>query len=164
MTAAELLPHWLPAIADQVPGLPFFHAHTHTGSGDPDGLPLAAEFPGARVILAQAAISDLGGIWARLPDAPNVLVDTSGWNPADLAALFALVPPGQILFASDAPYGPPSVVALMALRFALQAGAPPPPGGPGPGPPNPRPLVRGAPARPRPAPGAGRAGPPPAGV
>src|SRR5439155_36317 len=55
----------------------------------------------------------------------NVLVDTSWWNPADLATLFALVPPGQILFASDAPYGPPSMVALMAVRFALQAGLTP---------------------------------------
>src|SRR5205807_8349723 len=101
----------------------------HAGRGIPalggHALALADEFPGAYVILAHAAISDLGWIWTRLPDAANVLVDTSWWNPADLAALFALVPPGQILYASDAPYGPPSVVALMALRFALQAGLTP---------------------------------------
>jgi prepilin-type N-terminal cleavage/methylation domain-containing protein len=42
-----------------------------------------------------------------------------------LATLFALVPPGQILYASDAPYGPPILVALMTLRFALQAGLTP---------------------------------------
>ena len=245
MSAAELLPLWLDAIVAEVPGLSFFDAHTHTGSGDPDGfrssasellasldpigaravvftmhepegyraandrvlaeaaasdgrlvafcrldphhdpvseaercldagargiklhprsdqftldersvrgifavanerrvpvlihagrgipalgehaLSLADEFPGAKVILAHAAISDLGWIWAQLPDAPNVLVDTSWWNPADLATLFALVPPGQILYASDAPYGPPIIVALMALRFALQAGLSP---------------------------------------
>ena len=101
----------------------------HAGRGIPalgeHALALAEEFPAAKVILAHAAISDLGWIWARLPDAPNVLVDTSWWNPADLAALFALVPPGQILFASDAPYGPPLVVALMTLRFGLQAGLTP---------------------------------------
>src|SRR6266480_4774720 len=60
-----------------------------------------------------------------MPEFPNVLIDTSWWTTADLAALFALVPPGQILFASDAPYGPPAVVAVMALRFALQAGLTP---------------------------------------
>lgn len=102
----------------------------HAGRGIPalgdHALALAEEFPAARVILAHAAISDLGWIWARLPDAPNVFVDTSWWNPADLATLFALVPPGQILFASDAPYGPPLVVALMTLRFSLQAGLAPP--------------------------------------
>ena len=36
---------------------------------------------------------------------PNLLFDTAWWIAADLAALFSLVPPGQILFASDAPYG-----------------------------------------------------------
>ena len=42
--------------------------------------------------------------------------------PADLQALFALVPPGQILFASDAPYGATGLSAAFQLRIALQAG------------------------------------------
>ena len=42
--------------------------------------------------------------------------------PADLAALFALVPPGQIVFASDAPYGSTMMGAAFGIRAALQAG------------------------------------------
>jgi predicted TIM-barrel fold metal-dependent hydrolase len=101
----------------------------HAGRGIPalgeHAIALADEFPGARVILAHAATSDLGWLWARLPEFPNVLVDTSWWNPSDLATLFALVPPGQILYASDAPYGPPPLLAVMTTRFALQAGLTP---------------------------------------
>jgi hypothetical protein len=40
-------------------------------------------------------------------------------------ALFALVPPGQILMASDAPYATPAFGATMALRHGLQVGLPP---------------------------------------
>jgi uncharacterized protein len=54
--------------------------------------------------------------------APNVLVDTSWWNPADLLLLFCLVPPGQILWASDSPYGYPVNSAAFQLRCALAAG------------------------------------------
>jgi hypothetical protein len=39
--------------------------------------------------------------------------------------LFSLVPPGQILFASDAPYGRTFVAAAFMLRSALQAGLSP---------------------------------------
>jgi hypothetical protein len=46
------------------------------------------------------------------------------WSPADLLAVFAYVRPGQILFASDAPYGTPIQAALLVLRCALQAGLP----------------------------------------
>ena len=42
--------------------------------------------------------------------------------PADLAALFALVPPGQIVFASDAPYGTTMMGGAFGIRAALQAG------------------------------------------
>lgn len=34
---------------------------------------------------------------------PNLLFDTAWWNPADLLALFAQVPPGQILFGGGNP-------------------------------------------------------------
>ena len=82
----------------------------------------ARDFPQARVILAHAAISDLAWIWHEMPSHPNVFIDTSWWIPADLLALFALVPPGQILFASDAPYGPPALGAVLALRCAIETG------------------------------------------
>jgi hypothetical protein len=42
--------------------------------------------------------------------------------PADLISLFSLVPPGQILFASDAPYGTTALAAGFQLRSALQVG------------------------------------------
>ena len=35
----------------------------------------------------------------------NLFFDTAWWNTADQLALFSLIPPGQILFASDTPYG-----------------------------------------------------------
>jgi uncharacterized protein len=57
-----------------------------------------------------------------MPEHPNLFVDTAWWNPADLVALFTLAPPGQLLWASDSPYGAPLISAAMALRCAVQAG------------------------------------------
>jgi predicted TIM-barrel fold metal-dependent hydrolase len=98
----------------------------HAGRGIPalgrDTVRLAGELPGARLILAHAAISDLAWLWRVLPEHPNVFVDTAWWNPADLIALFTLVGPGQILWASDSPYGMPITSAVIALRCAVQAG------------------------------------------
>jgi uncharacterized protein len=98
----------------------------HAGRGIPalgrHALDLCERFPGARLILAHAGICDLAWIWRDAPDHPNLLFDTAWWSPSDLLALFALVPPGQVLFGSDAPYGTPAFVATLALRFALQAG------------------------------------------
>jgi predicted TIM-barrel fold metal-dependent hydrolase len=98
----------------------------HAGRGIPalgeDTVRLSGEFTGARLILAHAAISDLAWLWRVLPDHPNVFIDTAWWNPADLLALFALVPPSQILWASDSPYGLPLTSAIGHVRCALQAG------------------------------------------
>jgi predicted TIM-barrel fold metal-dependent hydrolase len=80
------------------------------------------EFPGARVILAHCGISDLSWIWRDARRLPNLYFDTSWWSPADVMALCALVPPGQILFASDAPYGTPLQHALFVIRCAFQMG------------------------------------------
>ena len=101
----------------------------HAGRGIPalgrHTIHLAEEFQRARLILAHAAISDLAWLWRVLPAHPNVFIDTAWWHPADLVALFALVPPGQILWASDSPYGLPVVSAGIALRCALEAGLEP---------------------------------------
>src|SRR5262245_38970761 len=98
----------------------------HAGRGIPalgrDTVQLSGEFPDARLILAHAAISDLAWLWRVLPDHPNLLIDTAWWDPADMMALFTLVPPGNILWASDSPYGLPLTSAVMHLRLALQAG------------------------------------------
>jgi uncharacterized protein len=101
----------------------------HAGRGIPalglDAVELAGDFPDARLILAHAGICDLSWIWRVAPDHPNLLFDTAWWIPADLRALFALVPPGQILFASDAPYGSTAMSAAFQLRTALQVGLSP---------------------------------------
>src|SRR4051812_17284070 len=98
----------------------------HAGRGIPalgrDTVELSGEFPDARLILAHAAISDLAWLWHVLPEHPNIFIDTAWWNPADLIALFALVAPSQIVWASDSPYGLPLVAAFTHARCALQAG------------------------------------------
>jgi predicted TIM-barrel fold metal-dependent hydrolase len=98
----------------------------HAGRGIPalgeDTVRLSGEFPGARLILAHAGISDLAWLWRVLPDHPNVFIDTAWWNPADLITLFALVAPSQILWASDSPYGLPVASACAHARCALQVG------------------------------------------
>ena len=98
----------------------------HAGRGIPalgrDTVALSGEFPDARLILAHAAISDLAWLWRVLPEHPNLLIDTAWWDPADMMALFTLVPPGNIVWASDSPYGLPLTSAVMHLRLAAQAG------------------------------------------
>jgi uncharacterized protein len=98
----------------------------HAGRGIPalgrHAVELAERHPGMRIILAHAGICDLSWIWAAADELPNLFFDTSWWAAADLLALFALVPPGQILWASDAPYGTPMIGACLGLRCAMQAG------------------------------------------
>jgi uncharacterized protein len=101
----------------------------HAGRGIPalgrHAIEVCARYPDLRLILAHAGISDLSWIWREAPDHPNLFFDTAWWSPSDLQALFALVPPGQILMASDAPYATPAFGATMALRHGLQVGLPP---------------------------------------
>ena len=101
----------------------------HAGRGIPalgrDTVRLSGEFPGARLILAHAAISDLAWLWRVLPEHPNLFVDTAWWDPADMIALFTLAPPASLLWASDSPYGLPLTSATSHLRLALQAGLAP---------------------------------------
>jgi uncharacterized protein len=101
----------------------------HAGRGIPalgaDALDLAGRYPRARIILAHAAVCDLAWIWRHTADHPNLFFDTAWWNVQDLLTLFSLVPPGQILWGSDAPYGTPLQSQIMAFRCALQAGVGP---------------------------------------
>jgi uncharacterized protein len=98
----------------------------HAGRGIPalgrHAVEVCSRHPGLRLILAHAGISDLAWIWREAPAHPNLFFDTAWWSPSDVQALFALVPPGQILMASDAPYGTPSFAATMAIRHGLQVG------------------------------------------
>lgn len=103
----------LPVLVHAGRGIPALGAHA---------IELAERFPQARLILAHAAISDLAWLWRELPSHPNVFVDTAWWNPVDVVALFTLAPPGQVLWASDSPYGAPAASAVQGLRCAIQAG------------------------------------------
>jgi hypothetical protein len=78
--------------------------------------------PALRLILAHAGICDLAWIFNDARELPNLYFDTAWWSPSDLLALFTLVPPGQILMASDAPYGSLGFGATACLRYALQVG------------------------------------------
>lgn len=103
----------LPILIHAGRGIPALGRHT---------VALAEEFPDARFILAHAGITDLAWIWRVAADLPNLLFDTSWFMGADLRALYSLVPPGQILFASDAPYGNPLLAGVTQIRLALQLG------------------------------------------
>lgn len=113
------------AVADER-GVPVL---VHAGRGIPalgsDALELARRFPRARIILAHAAVCDLAWIWRHAAELPNLFFDTAWWSAQDLLTLFSLVPPGQIVWGSDAPYGTPLQSQIMAFRCALQVGLPP---------------------------------------
>lgn len=98
----------------------------HAGRGIPalgrNAAGYAQELPGARVILAHCGISDLSWIWRVAQRTPNLFFDLSWWSPADVMAVLRLMPPGQVLFASDCPYGSPLQHAMFVLRCARQAG------------------------------------------
>lgn len=103
----------LPVIVHAGRGIPALGAHA---------VAVCTRWPGVRLILAHAAICDLAWIGRRARELPNLFFDTSWWAPSDLLALFATVPPGQILFASDAPYGRIPTGAVQTLRTGRQAG------------------------------------------
>src|SRR3954468_16381 len=101
----------------------------HAGRGIPalgrDALDLAGKYPEARIILAHAGVCDLAWIWRHAADHPNLFFDTAWWSAQDLLTLFSHVPPGQVLWGSDAPYGTPLQSQIMAFRCALQVGVSP---------------------------------------
>ena len=105
--------HRLPVLVHAGRGIPALGRHA---------VELCERHPGLRIILAHAGISDLSWIWAAADELPNLFFDSSWWSAADLLALFTLVPPGQIVWASDAPYGTPLIGACIGLRCAQQAG------------------------------------------
>ena len=103
----------LPVLVHAGRGIPALGRHSVEATG---------RHPGMRLILAHAGISDLSWIWREAPDHPNLFFDTAWWSPADIQALLALVPPGQVLMASDAPYGSPVWASVMTTRHAMQVG------------------------------------------
>jgi uncharacterized protein len=98
----------------------------HAGRGLPpiaDHLArLVERYPGATLILAHAGIADLSGLAGNFAGTKGVFFDTSVWSPVDLLGFFRLVPPEQILYASDYPYGQQPGSLFIALRTARSAG------------------------------------------
>jgi predicted TIM-barrel fold metal-dependent hydrolase len=97
----------------------------HGGRGLPpiaDGLRrLVDRYPEATLIIAHAGIADLAALAACMAGRKGVLFDTSTWSPIDLLDFYRLIPPEQVLYASDYPYGqqPNSLLsALKTTRFA----------------------------------------------
>jgi hypothetical protein len=110
------------ALADERRAIVMLHAgHGFDGLGR-QALDRARDHPGARFVLAHCAISDLSWIHEPAAELPNVFFDTSWWNPSDLYALFRLVPPSRILYASDVPFASPVQSAVTTARIALEAG------------------------------------------
>lgn len=104
-------------------GVPILiHAGVGVGSFGETIVELAARHRRCPIVLAHAGISDLAWLWRELPQHPNVFFDTAWWNPADLLAFFALVPPGRILFGSDAPFMGVGLGLAITLRCARCAG------------------------------------------
>ncbi len=106
----------LPILLHAGRGVPALGAHV---------LEYAVEFPRARFILAHCAVSDLAWIWQRIHEYPNVFFDTSWFSATDQLAVYSHIPPGQILFATDIPFGTPQLAVISSLRCALQAGLTP---------------------------------------
>ena len=98
----------------------------HAGRGLP---PIAAELehlvdshPGAQLILAHAGIADLANLAHRFTGKRGVFFDTSVWSAIDLLGLLRLVPPEQVVYASDYPYGQQPGSLLLSLLAARASG------------------------------------------
>jgi uncharacterized protein len=98
----------------------------HGGRGLPpiadDLARLVEEYSEAQLIVAHAGIADLAALAGRLAGRKGVFFDTSVWSPVDLLDFFHRVPPEQILYASDYPYGRQPQSLLNSLRTAITAG------------------------------------------
>ena len=94
-------------------GLPPIAAHLHR---------LVDAYPEAQLIIAHAGIADLAGLAGHFAGRAGVFFDTAVWSPIDLLSFYRLVPPEQIVYASDYPYGQQPTSLLIALRTARAAG------------------------------------------
>jgi uncharacterized protein len=83
---------------------------------------LVDAYPAAQLIIAHAGIADLSGLAGVFAGKPGVFFDTSVWSAIDLLSFFRLVPPEQIVYASDYPYGRQPGSLLLMLRSARSAG------------------------------------------
>jgi predicted TIM-barrel fold metal-dependent hydrolase len=83
---------------------------------------LVDSYPEAQLIIAHGGIADLANLAACFAGKAGVYFDTSVWSPIDLLSFFRLVPPEQVVYASDFPYGQQPSSLLISLRTARVAG------------------------------------------
>ena len=83
---------------------------------------LVERYPAAQLIIAHAGIADMAALAGCFAGRKGVFFDTSVWSPVDLLDFFHQVPPEQILYASDYPYGRQPQSLTISLRTALTAG------------------------------------------
>jgi uncharacterized protein len=98
----------------------------HGGRGLP---PIAAglralveRYPDAHLVIAHAGIADMAHLADAMAGRKGVFFDTSTWSPIDLLDFFRQVPPEQVLYASDYPYGQYTSSLYIVLRTARLAG------------------------------------------
>ncbi|MBM3677136.1 MAG: hypothetical protein FJW96_04535 [Actinobacteria bacterium] len=77
---------------------------------------------GGTLIVAHAGIVDLEAMARNFAGVPGVLFDTSVLSVLDLLDLYRLVPPEQVVYASDYPYGRQPQSLLLAIRAARMSG------------------------------------------
>jgi uncharacterized protein len=98
----------------------------HGGRGLPpiaEGLrALVERFPEATLIIAHAGIADMAHLAQAMAGRRGVFFDTSTWSPVDLLDFYRQIPPEQVLYASDYPYGQYTTSIFLALRTAELAG------------------------------------------
>ncbi|HUZ98726.1 MAG TPA: amidohydrolase family protein [Gaiellaceae bacterium] len=98
----------------------------HGGRGLPpiadNLLRLVDAYPEAQLIIAHAGIADLSGLAGHFAGKAGVFFDTSVWSAIDLLGFFHLVPPEQVVYASDYPYGSQPNSLLISLRTARASG------------------------------------------
>src|SRR6478672_2966489 len=98
----------------------------HGGRGLPpiaEGLrKLVDRYPEATLIIAHAGIADLAALARCMSGRKGVFFDTSTWSPIDLLDFYRQVPPEQVVYASDFPYGQQPGSLLIAVKTALRAG------------------------------------------
>jgi uncharacterized protein len=98
----------------------------HGGRGLP---PIAAGLaalmernPEATLIIAHAGIADMAALARAMAGRKGVFFDTSTWSPVDLLDFYRQIPPEQVVYASDFPYGQQPSSLFMAVKTARLAG------------------------------------------
>jgi uncharacterized protein len=94
-------------------GMPPIASHLHA---------LVERCAGVQLIVAHAGIADMANLTSRFAGTPGVFFDTSTWSPVDLLDFYRQMPPEQIVYASDYPYGRQPNSLLLTLRTARFAG------------------------------------------